>query len=95
MSQKLSIKDPIDAATLQKFKQFQLARSEVALRLLDLEQEKVRTLRAAAAVDADRAKLFESVLVERGLAPTTAVEIDANTGMIHPVGDQPEEPSGP
>lgn len=84
-AKKLTIDDPIDGETLGKFKHLQTVRMQCAERLLDLEQEKVRTLRMAANVDTERQKLFESVLISRGLPPTFPVEVDANTGKISPV----------
>lgn len=82
---KLTLDDPLDADTLGKFKQLQTVRLQVSERLLDLEQEKVRILRMAANVDQERTKLFETVLVSRGLPPNFPVEIDANTGKINPI----------
>lgn len=82
---KLTINDPIDAETLQKFSQLQMSRVQVAERLLDLEQEKVRTMRAAAQIDTERQRLFETVLVARGLPPNFPVEIDAKTGLMKAV----------
>jgi len=90
-AKKLSPDDPVDAETLAKFGQLQTARMQCAERLLDLEQEKVRTLRAAASIDAERQRIFESILTNRGLAPNFPVEIDAKTGKITPVRtDHPE-----
>jgi len=82
----LTIEDPIDEETLERFKTLQGVRMQCAERLLDLEQEKVRTLRMAAGIDQDRQKVFEAQLVARGLPPNFPVEIDATTGKITPVG---------
>lgn len=81
----LTIEDPIDEETLERFKTLQGVRMQCAERLLDLEQEKVRTLRMAAGIDQDRQKVFEAQLVARGLPPNFPVEIDATTGKITPV----------
>lgn len=87
----LTIEDPIDEETLERFKTLQGVRMQCAERLLDLEQEKVRTLRMAAGIDQDRQKVFEAQLVARGLPPNFPVEIDAITGKITPVGGQAVE----
>jgi exonuclease VII large subunit len=79
---KLSIDDPVAAEDLAKFSELQNARMQVAERVLDLEQEKIRTLRAASNIDTERQRLFEKVLLDRGLPPTAPVEIDAKTGKI-------------
>lgn len=76
---------PVSAEDLAKFAQLQGARLQIAERVLDLEQEKVRALRAAANIDAERQKLFEKILVERGLPPGFPVEIDSKTGTMKPV----------
>lgn len=86
-TKKLSIEDPIDSATLGKFQQLMLNRQQAADRLLDLENEKIRTLRIAATIEQERQKLFESVLVSRGLPPNFPVEVDAATGKIMPIPD--------
>lgn len=81
-SSKLTIDDPIDGDTLKRFEELQTLRMQFSDRLLDLEQEKIKVLRAATGLDMERQKLFESVLVTRGLPPTHPVEIDAKTGLI-------------
>jgi len=82
---KLTLDDPVDPETLGKFSNLQQARMQCAERLLDLEQERVRVLRAAASVDAERQKIFEGVLLSRGLPPNFPVTIDAQTGKMTPV----------
>ena len=93
---KLTLDDPVDADTLTKFSDLQSARLQAAERLLDLEQEKIRTLRAASNIDTERQRLFEAVLMSRGLPPNAPVEIDAKTGKVTPLpvpGPGPVEPS--
>ena len=88
---KLTLDDPIDSETLGKLGQLQQARLQCADRLLDLEQERVRILRAAAQVDAERQKVFEGVLLSRGLPPNFPVTIDGATGKMTPIpGASPE-----
>ena len=80
--QKLPTDSPIDTETLKRFEELQTLRIQLADKLLDLEQEKIRTIRAATSVDMEKQKLFESVLVSRGLPPNHPVEVDAKTGLI-------------
>jgi len=79
---KLTANDPLDAQTLKRFEEMQGARMQLAERILDLEQEKIKTLRAAQNVDLERQRLFETVLVSRGIPPAHPVRIDAQTGVI-------------
>ncbi len=79
---KLSIEDPVSPGDLARFGELQMARGQIAERLLELKQEEIRTLRAASNVDTERQRLFEKVLMERGLPPTAPVEIDAKTGTV-------------
>jgi phosphoenolpyruvate-protein kinase (PTS system EI component) len=90
---KLTIADPVAPETLAKFAELQTARLQAAERLLDLEQDKIRVLRAASSIDTERQKLFEEVLIARGLSPTAVVEINAQTGLITPVGSPPPSPA--
>jgi hypothetical protein len=82
---KLTLDDPVDAETLGALGQLQQRRLQCAERLLDLEQEKIRVLRMAAGVDAERQKAFEGLLVSRGLPPNFPVNIDAETGKMSPI----------
>jgi hypothetical protein len=84
--------DPVDAQTLEQFRRLQEARQRCADSLLSLEQEKIQILAAAKKLDDQRTRLFEGCLVERGLAPDTAVEIDAKTGRILVSKAEPEAP---
>jgi hypothetical protein len=82
---KLTIADPVDVETLTKFQQLQGSRLQVAESLLNLEQDKIRLIRAASNIEAERQRLFEGVLLARGLSPNFPVEIDAKTGVMKPV----------
>jgi len=79
---KLTVQDPVSQESLKEFNQLEAARHEIALRLLELEQERVRLLAAAHKVGQQHERLFEKVLVDRGLTPTTPVDIDSTTGII-------------
>jgi len=87
---KLTIADPVDAETLRKFQQLQSSRLQVADSLLSLEQDKIRLMRAASNIEAERQRLFEGVLISRGLPTNYPVEIDAKTGAVKPVEEAME-----
>lgn len=87
---KLSIADPVDAETLRKFQQLQASRLQVAENLLNIEQDKIRLIRAASNIEAERQRLFEGVLLARGLPLNYPVEIDAKTGAMKPVEEAME-----
>lgn len=93
-TKKLTIADAVSPEDLARFAELEGARSQIAVRLLELEQEKIRTLRAASNVDTEKQRLFEKVLIERGLPPTAPVEIEASTGRIKLVdGPAPRTPA--
>lgn len=79
---RLTANDPVDLETLEKFNQLEGARQDIASRFLEIEQERVRLLSAAHQVDQQHRRLFEKVLVDRGLAPNTPLDIEATTGKI-------------
>lgn len=85
VSDQKTIETPVSPEDLNRFSQLASARLQICERLCDLEQEKIRVLRAVANVDSERQKLFEKVLVERGLPPGFPVEIDSKTGQIKAV----------
>ena len=79
---KLTPNDPVDASTRKRLEDLSAARYDVADKLLELEQEKVKLLVAANRIDEERNRTFEKILMDRGLAPTTPIEIEAQTGVI-------------
>jgi hypothetical protein len=88
--QQVSLDTPVEPAILSRIETIQNARMQLGDRLLDLEQERVRVLRAASNLDAERVRIFEEINVARGLSPTTPVEIDAKTGKVTPLQTQGE-----
>lgn len=83
---KLTLNDPIDPETLNKIGELTGRRYDAAEALLDLEQRKVTILVAVKGLDDEKQRLFNKILLERGLAPGTPVEIDGQTGMITVLG---------
>lgn len=82
MADKLTIQDPVDPETMQQLTALDSARYDIGDQLLDLEQERIKLLAAAHQVDAQKRRLFERVLVERGLDTSAKVSIDFKTGTI-------------
>lgn len=78
----LTLDDPVEPETLAKFNEFQLAKQQLALQLLALEQDKLEILRAAKRVEDQDQRLFEAVLVARGESPKMLVDINGETGKI-------------
>jgi hypothetical protein len=90
---KLTVDDPVDLEGLERFNKLESARHEVALRLLEIEQERVRLLGAAHEVDKQTQRLFEKILLDRGLKPNSPVDINSTTGKITVrTPPKPEEP---
>jgi hypothetical protein len=84
-TRQVTLDTPVDPATLSRIETIQNARLQLGDRFLDLEQERVRVLRAVANLDAERIRIFEDINTSRGLSPTTPVEIDAKTGKVTPL----------
>jgi hypothetical protein len=78
----LTASDPVQPEVLARFSELDSARYELGFRLLEIEQERVRILAAAHQVDQQRQRLFEQVLIERGLESGTPVSINDKTGEI-------------
>jgi len=79
---RLTIDDPVDDETKGRFNLLNESRLRVGDRLLDIELERVKLIRSASAIDNERQKLFERVLIERGLSPNQPVSIDSATGQL-------------
>jgi hypothetical protein len=78
----LTIEDPIDAETLGRLEQNSDHFVHISTRLAELELEKVRILVALRGLAEDKNRIIEKCLVDRGLSPNTAVEINPTTGQI-------------
>lgn len=79
---KLTISDPISPEILAEFKQLSEARSILASQLLDIDLTRIKLLAAAKKLVDQNARLFEAMLIERGLSPNTPAEIDPKTGLL-------------
>jgi len=103
---KLTIDDPIAPEALQQLAALHNARLDFCDRNATLDQEKIAILAALKRLDDQKTRLFESLLVERGLAPDTEVTINPRTGKVQllrrkpdgapePVPEQTEQPPEP
>lgn len=91
---RLTADDPVEAETLNQLRELQEARMQVAESLLDLEQERIQILAAAKRIDDQRNRVFQAILVDRGLSPNTRAEIDARSGkLILALQNEPEPPT--
>lgn len=79
---RLTINDPVSKEVLQNFEELDDAHTRIALRLLQLENEKIQLLAAAKRNSEEQKRLFEKVLIERGLSPMTHASLDFDTGKL-------------
>lgn len=79
---RLTINDPVSQETVQQLRQIQAAQADLGLELLRLEQRRIQVLAVAKKLDEQHQRVFQGVLVERGLDPTTPVELDGTSGKI-------------
>jgi len=91
----LTLDDPVDPDTLKELANLHENRSRIANHLVDLENEKVRLLVLVRQLDAQRTKVFDRIISERGLPEGYAMSIDAETGKLSPNGPPPETPAAP
>ena len=78
----LTVNDPVSPEELQRIGALTGARYDVADRMLDLEQQKVTLLVTARQIDDEKNKLFNKILIDRGLPPGTPIELDSETGAL-------------
>ena len=90
---KLTSNDPVDAETLGRIGELTGARYDVGERMLELEQAKVTLLVTAKQIDDEKSRLFNKVLLDRGLPPNTRIEMNSETGVIKVLGTPGEKPS--
>jgi ribosomal protein S4E len=90
-TEKPTIQTPVSKEDIDKFRVLDDKNNRLALRYLELEEEKVKILRVRTILSQERQKLFESLLLERGLPPNFPVEINGETGVIIPVEGAAEQ----
>lgn len=88
---KLTPNDPVSPEALERLNELERGQYQIALRLLQLEEDKVKLLAASHQVNQQRQRMFEQVLMERGMPPQSQVEIDSDSGKITLFGDKPKK----
>ncbi len=94
-AKRLTTEDPVSPETLAAFQQILGARQNIAMELMALEQLKIQLLAGNKKLQEQHDRLFQAILVERGLAPQTPAELDAKTGkitVVHVPQSPPEVP---
>lgn len=79
---RLTINDPVSQETVQQLRQIQSAQADLGLELLRLEQRKIQLLAVAKKLDEQHLRVFQGILVERGVEPSTPAELDGVSGKI-------------
>lgn len=93
-NKKKTINDPVEPETVKQLADLTAARYDAADALLELEQRRVTILVSAKQIDDEKARVFNRILLERGLPPGTPVEIDGQTGQIVVRGNE-DKPASP
>src|SRR5271166_5496102 len=81
-NRKPTLDDPVGAEVLAKLHELQGVEVDAALQLMELEQTKISLLAADRRVKDERHRIFEKLLMDRGLPPNTPATIDAGSGKI-------------
>jgi hypothetical protein len=93
---KLTPSDPVPPEVLHELTSLEEAHYTVGMKLLTLEEDKIGLLAASRQITIQKKRVFEAILMERGMEPTLNVEIDHKTGKINvldprPTGEQETE----
>lgn len=79
---KLTLDDPVDPSVLEKLDQLDLTWSALAHKNAILDRDKIQIMASMKRVEEERVRVFEALLIERGLSPNTLVNIDPATRLI-------------
>ena len=77
-----TLTEPVGPEDLARLNGLNGARRNIADKLLQLEMEKIRILAASKRVDDEWSGLFQRLAQERGLDPTTILDINPQTGEL-------------
>jgi hypothetical protein len=80
---------------LNRLRLLQESRLDVSDRFMTLEQEKVKLLAAARRIDEEKQRVFQGILLERGLDPHVMVEIEASSGKLKLISEPESETADP
>lgn len=94
---RLTVNDPVDKDTLARFAELERVYDNACRELMELKRHEVTLVATTSRVDAERTRLFEKVLIDRGLAPNTKIEIEGETGklLIHTPQQAPQAQPAP
>jgi hypothetical protein len=92
MEKYMSALEPVSPEDLERLNQLQIAKRGIADRLLALEEEKVRILAASKRVSDEWDGVFARLAQERGLDPSSHLDINPKNGALQVIGQQPPAP---
>ena len=78
----LTVNDPVSEDVFEQLVTLRDSKQQMALKLLELENDKIQILAASKRTEMQSRRLFEQILVERGIDPSQEVVIDANTRQL-------------
>lgn len=87
---RLTPEDPVSAAELEGLARLRDVRMSIGAQLIDLELQKVQLLGSVRRIDEQNQRIFDTLLVDRGLPPGTTIELDGKTGKIKVLHQEPE-----
>ena len=97
-SQRLTMDDPVGKEVLEKLAELESAEINAALSLMAMKQEEIKILAVARRVEDERLKIFEKILIDRGVAPNVPATIDQVTGkisLVRPAAQQAPQATPP
>jgi len=89
---RLTFDDPVSKEVLSQFQDLTSARIDLAERVVEMEQQKIFALAAIKRVDEQKSRLWEAILMERGIDPKASIQVDSDTGKLFRQAPK-EEPS--
>lgn len=94
-SKKLTIDDPVSREILNQLDGLQEVLNQLGQQALTLDEEKIRVLAASRRVKEQRQRIFQNILVERGISLETSIKIEASTGKLIIEGGNPAPVEAP
>ncbi len=79
---RLTADDPVSQEELGSLSELEEAETRVARQLLLIEQKRIYLLASAKKIEMQRNRVFEQILVDRGLPLDSIIDLDHRTGEI-------------
>lgn len=79
---RLTLEDPVDPDVLVHLDTLHEHWMDLSERHTLLEQEQIQILAALKRIDDEKHKIFEQILIERGISPDQRVQIDPKTRVL-------------